>query len=331
MAKRLIVVVVAVVLFSPASRLKGAGPYVPFMGVIWSSNHYQEIIGPYANVYSLTYPESRNAVLAQHIVSHNMSVVLQFGIENEAMLRNTNEQLRQLLIEAKQTMAPGLAPRIAAIYFGDEWFVRQFSGGLDDPEKFPTLYELRGNRKVQAETLRDYLTSALAIVKQEFGASLTMLVDPWWNDLYVAGYEHLYHPAPANVDILGMDPYFGHGTTAMRSCDSATKAAWDGHVVWLIDLAISRYPSKPIALIGQAFKHENETPIAWPDIPAPCQLEWWYQAALSRPNNILALLWFAWEGNGAAPPYVIVRGVREFPNERAKIEEIFVRNYLNRF
>lgn len=67
----------------------------------------------------------------------------------------------------------------------------------------------------------------------------------------------------------------------------------------------------------------------WPAIPAPCQLEWWYQLALAHPTRIPAMLWFAYGYNMANG---IVDGVRDPAHqpELDKLVETFGRNHANR-
>lgn len=116
---------------------------------------------------------------------------------------------------------------------------------------------LASDRIAQANRLRDRLTVALGITKAHFPGAYTLLVNPWWNNQLAYG-TSWYAPVPANLDVLGMDPYFGHSTTNMRFCDAGTKASWDSYVGTILNHALASY-AQPVLLIGQAFRHEGQT------------------------------------------------------------------------
>lgn len=268
------------------------------------------------NLIQMPEEESKIVSMAQHVIANNMLVALQFAAgSTEAALRDPRPRLRL----AKAEMAPGLLPRIAITYYGDEMFLRLRNGGFDT-SAYPTLNGLKDDRIAQANKLREFLDEALAIVKSEFPNAYTMLVDNIWNPISAHGWQY-YAPAPFNVEVLGMDPYFGHGTTRMRDCDATTKAAWDGTTGFAVNWAIA-YHTKPILLVGPTFRHND---VDWPQIPAPCQLEWWYQLALSNPSRIPAMLWFSWSTYNN-----IVVGLRSHPAELQKMIEIFERNRANK-
>lgn len=116
----------------------------------------------------------------------------------------------------------------------------------------------------------------------------------------------------------------------MRNCDAGTKAAWDAHMDIRLQRLFSRFPSHPVVLVGQSFRHTNKWD--WPLIPAPCQLEWWYQLALANPGRIPGMLWFAYDYNLGPPEDPFVDGLKDpaHSTELARITEIFVRNYQNK-
>lgn len=240
-------------------------------------------------------------------------------------MNNAGNAFVDALVTAKgQLTASGAITHLIAISLGEELY-----GGLNggpshpynNPAQFPTLAPFAGDRIGQANALRDLLEARYDEINTVFPAATypnvyTTLFDLAWNDDPESPYgDENYFPPPTNLDVLGIDPYF---TGNVLGCDAATQMHWNNHVAARVNYVLLHFP-QPLMLIGQAFRE----PPGFPYAPATCQLEWWYQLAVSN-SKIVALQWFAY---GYAPTQTPV-GVRhpDHQPQLFKLAEIFDRN-----
>ena len=232
---------------------------------------------------------------------------------------------------------------MAGVSVGEEWY-----GGLngvwdystnpptlrrpyDSATLFPTLAAKAGDRIGQAEALRGLLEARHNEINVAFPAATypnvyTVLVENAWNNDPTVFSPLVYFPPPRNLDVLGIDAYFGGDVLA---CDAGTKAQWDATITARVQWPIAQLP-QPILLVAPAFRHKPNPDPTWPVAPAPCQMEWYYQLAASNAARIPALMWFAYGYDDN--PGNVVEGVRHpaLYDRFLKMVDIFARNYANR-
>lgn len=250
------------------------------------------------------------------------------------------------LAEAKaKLISNGAIARLAGVEVGEEIFSLTIANPsyyrigctLPAPSTAGCLYPSLapsatvGNSVAHGDAIRSLLTARLAEVRAAFPAAAypnvyTIQVEHLWNDDPGVG---PYVPPPANLDVLGMDPYMEDQYLSV--CDASTKAHFDATAGIRVYWARQRWGQKPILLVAQAFRHGSASP-GHTVIPAACQMEWWYQLAMQY--NVPALVWFAYgyDDTYNLPGGNAVMGVR-YPahvSQWTKMIEIFDRNLANR-
>lgn len=276
--------------------------------------------------------EARDPALLARFKALGIHFVVQFD-GSVAQLNNTNNAWIMALQDIKLRIAQaGANDHLVGLALGEELYAclnldcRGTNRDFNDPVQYPTIAPHAGQRIAQGNALRDLLEQRYAEIDTVFPPVSypdlhTTNVDYFWNDdaSLPAAY---YMPPPRNLDVLGLDPYF---TGDVRACDAGTRAQWDASTGLLVRYAMARFPHQALLLVGQSFRHAPPASNGWQTMPAPCQLEWWYQLAATSGGRIPALLWFAY---GHDPAVSIVVGVRApgHESELAKLAEISGRN-----
>lgn len=173
---------------------------------------------------------------------------------------------RSLAEEAKaKAIASGLMPHLLAQQFNEEWY-GQAASGVWGPPSFETY-----------DWVRNYGTEQHRILKEVMGLPV-VYVDAYVNNDKAYGLG-LYRPEPGYVDVWGIETYVPNGGT------------WETHVAPFLNHMLNTV-TKPIALIGQTFKHPREWNDGLSNGPSQRDGELFKQA-MNHPKVIAAWL-FTW-------------------------------------
>lgn len=313
------------------------GPYIPYMGVYRLNTQpagmrpytFVDETAGYVNLVMSVESDLSDYTLMQRYIQNGVWIILHFASTPEYLENKAGAYTTALANAKRNLIQSGAASRLVGVDVGEEW-----NGGLNDGffdtapngvPTYPTLYPYRGQRLAQADALRGLLEARFAEVKATFPPAQfpnvhTVIVDGLWNNNPTYG-NNLYFPAPRNMDVIGMDPYFGGDNSV---CNIDTRKAFDQSTRFYVEYAIATL-NRPILLVAPVFRHKPSR-TDWQVAPAPCQMEWYYQLALDHPGQIPALLWFAYGYDNS--PGNLVMGARHpaLYAQFLKLAEIFFRN-----
>lgn len=191
----------------------------------------------------------------------------------------------------------GMLEQIAFIAPYEEWFTRN---SHDEFDSWPQMAGLTDAQ--QAQLISDTLPSLINSIKADFPGIPTILVENAWNPWS--------SPAPANVDVLGVDAYF---TPWSANCDATQRQLFDNQVTAVYDSVQASYPGRPIMMVPGAF--------VWNaggyTMPSVCQLSW-YREIADRPG-IIGMQWYVYGDIGEPGQWEHQLGFRGFPAQRDAI------------
>jgi hypothetical protein len=186
-------------------------------------------------------------------------------------------------------------------------------------------------RKARRDLMVSKLANVIAAIKTKFPGKAVLGVDTFWDDEYNPNDANAYHPAPRNLDMLGLDAYMGGQHVGYTTdCNATMQQKFADDVVSKYNLALTKY-WQPILIIGQAFESgshpfEPGNGDGWP-MPSNCQLNWWYSLAQSH-SRFFGLAWFAYGPDGSQPAAVpdYAKGVRYYPDQKSWLRDMYLHN-----
>lgn len=353
----LIAVIVALGLAHP-TRVRTAGPYIPYHGMYWLTAqpsgiadrfewmkqasgrvNFTEIpVGSLVDIPFLRQLHLQAVDFSIQVLGDALSPEVPFAdlVNDKKKAGETVGAWSRALakiqsdLQTAELSVPGISNRFKALSLGEELYgsLGCTSCEYDNPNSYPTMAGLASlapkvRKRFRADALTALLNQRYAEAKGVFPGVYTMQVEGSWSAVVDLLDNAFYAPPPATLEVLGLDPYFPGNVS---DCGPSTKAQWDGYTGAIVNHALQSFPAKPIALVGQAFRHTPGN--GWPAAPAPCQLEWWYQLAAINAARIPLLMWFNYGYTDDSIP----RGVRapEHAAQLIKIIEIFDRNLANK-
>jgi len=310
---------------------------VPYFGYYFIENqemgfNYVNEVSGYANLAILR-PDNTvytPAIGAQYD-SAGISVIVELGISEERLNNPSGSDMTGYLNDTfNELNNANLWDNVIGIAPAEEWNDRVTDGDVGNWATFSGINaQTVGNdcgpgttgqscwRKARRDLLASKLQNVIATIEARFPGKPSVLVDTLWSndyDLNGTGVGR-YHPAPSNLDILGLDAYI-NSQGFRTDCASDQQQKFINEVKWTYDHALSHY-SQPILAVGQAFNSTD-----WP-MTGLCQMNWWYSLAQSS-SRFFGLVWFAYGLNDQSGDHAV--GVRSYPDQASWLRNMYLHN-----
>jgi hypothetical protein len=253
---------------------------------LWNGNPSDLSLAPQAAtssnlVFDNFYPNLDYNKVASELRTFHQRLILNFSYNGDLSDPAPVRMEYYKNLKKKIGIDSDLINQVDFISMGEEWYSLYYQGNFRDWKAFqpdsPDLIALGWQ-----QTMKKVLEDNIAMIKQVFPGIPVLIVENYWNKFS--------SPPPANLDVLGIDSYY---IPTSNVCDATQKAKFDSEVIPAYQDPVT--VSKPILMVGGAFQYAP-----W-RMPSPCQIEWYYQYALSQPS-VIGIEWFTY--GGTTPTYL---------------------------